>query len=102
MKTELQVIAHGGETFRKSDLIDSSIAVATPKPLARKLTYSLGALYGMFVWSVAEGFGGSYRRGTPTDVGAAIIYSLLLGALLLVAAGRFTVTRLAAVRSVPS
>jgi len=85
----------------KTELIDSSIAAATPIPLARKLTYSLGVLCGMFVWSVAEGFGGPYRRGTPTDPGAAIIYTLLLGALLLVAAGRLTVTRLAAVRSAP-
>ena len=27
---------------------------------ARKLTYSLGIVYGLFVWSVAEGFGGPY------------------------------------------
>jgi len=32
--------------------------------------------------------------GTTTDVGAAIIYSLLFGALLLVDAGRFSVDAL--------
>ena len=46
-----------------------------------------------------DSLGVLYGRGTPTDTGAAIIYTLLLGALLLVAAGRLTVTRLAAVRS---
>jgi nitrite reductase (NO-forming) len=58
---------------------------------ARKVTYSIGFLYGLFVWSVAEGFGGPYVPGTSTDVGAAIIYSLLFGTLLVVDAGRFSV-----------
>ena len=49
-----------------------------------------GLLYGLFVWSVAQGFGGRYVPGTSTDVGAAIIYSLLFGTLLVVDAGRFS------------
>ena len=44
--------------------------------------------------SVAEGFGGPYMPGTTTDVGAAIIYSLLFIAFLLVDAGRFSVDHL--------
>jgi nitrite reductase (NO-forming) len=55
---------------------------------ARKITYSIGLLYGLFVWSVAEGFGGPYGTRTSTDVGAAIVYSLLFGTLLVVDAGR--------------
>jgi uncharacterized membrane protein YphA (DoxX/SURF4 family) len=43
---------------------------------------------------VAEGFGGPYTPGTTTDVGAAIIYSLVFFALFLVDAGRFSVDRL--------
>jgi nitrite reductase (NO-forming) len=70
---------------------ETYLAVAVLTGFARKFTYSVGILYGMFVWSVAEGFGGPYRPGTTTDVGAAIIYSLLFGALLLVDAGRFSV-----------
>jgi hypothetical protein len=47
----------------------------------------------LFVWSVAEGFGGPYVPGTTTDVGAAIIYSLVFLARLLVDAGRLSVDR---------
>ena len=36
-------------------------------------------------------FAGAYVPGTSTDVGAAIIYSLLFGTLLVVDAGRFRV-----------
>src|SRR4029077_8893402 len=45
------------------------------------------------VWSVGEGFGRPYVPGTSTDVGAAIVYSLVFLALLLVDAGRFSVDR---------
>jgi hypothetical protein len=50
-------------------------------------------LQSRIVWSVAEGFGRPYVPGTSTDVGAAIIYSLVFLALLLVDAGRFGVDR---------
>ena len=73
---------------------ETYLAIALLTGFARKFTYSAGMLYGLFVWSVAEGFGGPYMPGTTTDVGAAIIYSLVFGALLLVDAGRFSVDRL--------
>lgn len=73
---------------------ETYLAIALLTGFARKFTYSAGILYGLFVWSVAEGFGGPYMPGTTTDVGAAIIYSLVFGALLLVDAGRFSVDRL--------
>jgi uncharacterized membrane protein YphA (DoxX/SURF4 family) len=72
---------------------ETYLALAVLTGFARKITYSVGILYGFFVWSVAEGFGGPYRPGTTTDVGAAIIYSLLFGALLLFDAGRYSVDR---------
>ena len=53
------------------------------------------------MWSVAEGFGGPYVPGTSTDVGSAIIYSLVFLALLLVDVGRFSVDRWI-VRRVPA
>jgi thiosulfate dehydrogenase (quinone) large subunit len=81
MKTELQ------------SRNDNRVAVMNSSVVARKITCSVGILYGFFVWSVAEGFGGPYRPGTTTDVGAAIIYSLLFGALLLFDAGRYSVDR---------
>ena len=73
---------------------ETYLAVALLTGFARKSTYIFGVLYGLFVWSVAEGFGGPYMPGTTTDVGAAIIYSLLFIALLLVDAGRFSVDHL--------
>ena len=73
---------------------ETYLGLALLTGFARKFTYSIGILYGLFVWSVAEGFGGPYMPGTTTDVGAAIIYSLLFGALLLVDAGRFSVDAL--------
>lgn len=73
---------------------ETYLALALLTGFARKFTYSAGILYGLFVWSVAEGFGGPYMPGTTTDVGAAIIYSLVFGALLLVDAGRFSADRL--------
>jgi nitrite reductase (NO-forming) len=73
---------------------ETYLALALLTGFARKFTYTVGILYGLFVWSVAEGFGGPYRPGTTTDVGAAIIYSLVFGALLLVDAGRFSVDHL--------
>jgi nitrite reductase (NO-forming) len=73
---------------------ETYLAVALLSGFARKSTYMIGILYGLFVWSVAEGFGGPYIPGTTTDVGAAIIYSLLFLALLLVDAGKFSVDHL--------
>jgi nitrite reductase (NO-forming) len=61
----------------------------------------VGILYGLFVWSVAEGFGGPYMPGTTTDVGAAIIYSLVFLALFLTDAGRLSVDTLIA-KKVPA
>ena len=80
---------------------ETYLAVALLTGFARRFTYTVGILYGLFVWSVAEGFGGPYMPGTTTDVGAAIIYSLLFTALLLVDAGRFSVDHLIE-RRIPS
>jgi nitrite reductase (NO-forming) len=80
---------------------ETYLALALITGFARKFTYSVGILYGLFVWSVAEGFGGPYMPGTTTDVGAAIIYSLVFLALLLVDAGRLSVDSLIA-RKIPA
>jgi uncharacterized membrane protein YphA (DoxX/SURF4 family) len=80
---------------------ETYLACALIAGFARRITYTVGFAYGLFVWSVAEGFGGPYVPGTSTDVGAAIIYSLVFLALLLVDAGRFSIDRLI-VRKVPA
>jgi hypothetical protein len=87
MKTEMPSRTGNGEPFTQTDLIDSAVVVATPTP--QRLGKRLGTLL-----SVVEGFGGPYRPGTTTDVGAAIIYSLFFGALLLFDAGRLSVDAL--------
>jgi uncharacterized membrane protein YphA (DoxX/SURF4 family) len=80
---------------------ETYLACALIAGFARRITYTIGFAYGLFVWSVAEGFGGPYVPGTSTDVGAAIIYSLVFLVLLLVDAGRFSVDRWI-VRRVPA
>jgi hypothetical protein len=52
---------------------ETYLACALIAGFARRVTYTIGFAYGLFVWSVAEGFGGPYVPGTSTDVGAAII-----------------------------
>jgi uncharacterized membrane protein YphA (DoxX/SURF4 family) len=77
---------------------ETYLAFALITGFARKFTYAIGIAYALFVWSVAEGFGGPYVAGTTTDVGAAIIYSLVFWALLLVDSGRMSVDRLITAR----
>ena len=51
------------------------------------MTYVVGAVYTALIWATAEGFGGPYVPGASTDVGAAIIYTLLFLTLLINDAG---------------
>ena len=70
-----------------SAAFETYLAVALLTGFARKLTYILGAGYTALIWATAEGFGGPYVPGTTTDVGAAIIYTLLFLTLLVHDAG---------------
>lgn len=79
-------------------ITETYLAIALMFGFARKVTYTIGIGYALFVWSVAEGFGGPYTPGTTTDVGAAIIYSLVFSALLIADAGRISIDRLIADR----
>ncbi len=66
---------------------ETYLALALLTGFARKVTYSVGAVYAFFVWATAEGFGGPYVPGTTTDVGAAIVYTVLFLAFLAFDAG---------------
>ena len=66
-----------------SAAIETYLAVALLTGFARKVTYSVGALYTALIWATAEGFGGPYVAGSSTDVGAAIVYTLLFLTLLI-------------------
>jgi nitrite reductase (NO-forming) len=70
-----------------SAALETYLAVALLTGFARKATYSIGAIYTVLIWATAEGFGGPYVPGTSTDVGAAIIYTLLFLTLLINDAG---------------
>jgi nitrite reductase (NO-forming) len=70
-----------------SAAIETYLAMALLTGFARKLTYSVGAIYTALIWATAEGFGGPYVPGSSTDVGAAIIYTLLFLTLLINDAG---------------
>ncbi len=52
--------------------------------VARRVGYTVGAVYSLFVWAVGEGFGGPYTAGA-TDIGTGIVYTMLFVALLVFA-----------------
>ena len=70
-----------------SAALETYLAIALLTGFARKVTYSVGAAYTALIWATAEGFGGPYVPGSSTDVGAAIIYTLLFVTLLIHDAG---------------
>ena len=62
-------------------LVESYIALALFLGFARKVTYILGIIWTILIWSTAEGFG-KPDMGPWTDVGTAIIYTVVFLALL--------------------
>ncbi len=52
------------------------------------LSYIIGVLLSVVIWTTAEGFGGPYTAGS-TDIGAAIIYVLVFAGLFLASAGLY-------------
>ena len=54
---------------------ETVIALALILGVARKAAYWLTVLFGLLIWSTAEGFGGPYTAGS-TDVGTGIIYAM--------------------------
>ena len=70
-----------------SAVMETYLAVALLTGFARKTTDAVGAIYTALIWATAEGFGGPYVPGISTDVGAAIISSLLFLTLLINDAG---------------
>jgi nitrite reductase (NO-forming) len=65
-----------------SAALETYLAVALLTGFARKTTYLIGAGYTALIWATAEGFGGPYVPGVSTDVGAAIVYTLLFAVFL--------------------
>jgi nitrite reductase (NO-forming) len=84
-----EIASDGRATFLAygSAALETYLAIALLTGFARKVTYSVGAAYTALIWATAEGFGGPYVPGSSTDVGAAIIYTLLFLTLLVHDAG---------------
>jgi len=65
-------------------LMESALALVLLLGIARRVGYSVGAVYALLVWAIGEGFGGPYTSGS-TDIGTGIIYTMLFIALLVFA-----------------
>src|SRR3984885_15007509 len=62
-------------------VLETVIALALIFGFARKYTYILTIITALFVWGIAEGFGGPYS-GSSTNIGAAVMYAVVAFGLL--------------------
>ena len=62
-------------------VLETLIALALIAGFARKVTYIAAIVFSFLIWGTAEGFGGPYTSGA-SDIGTAIIYAIVFGALL--------------------
>lgn len=67
---------------------ETAIALALVLGVFSNLSYLVGIVLAVVIWSTAEGFGGPYQAGS-TDIGAAVIYVLVFAGLFLSAAGLY-------------
>ena len=67
---------------------ETAIAIALIVGAFTNLTFIVGVLLSVVIWTTAEGFGGPYGAGS-TDIGAAIIYPLVFAGLFLSSAGLY-------------
>jgi thiosulfate dehydrogenase [quinone] large subunit len=63
-------------------LAETAICLSLVLGLAQRAGFAFGAAFGLVIWGVGEGFGGPYMSGA-TDIGCAIMYSVLFAALAL-------------------
>jgi thiosulfate dehydrogenase (quinone) large subunit len=63
-------------------LAETAICLSLLLGIAQRAAFAFGAVLGLVIWGVGEGFGGPYGSGS-TDIGCAIMYSVLFAALLL-------------------
>lgn len=68
--------------------MNDPLAIGLIGGLFSNVTYIVGIILSLVIWTTAEGFGGPYDASTA-DVGAAIIYVLVFGGLFLSSAGLF-------------
>jgi thiosulfate dehydrogenase (quinone) large subunit len=68
---------------------ETALAVFVIFGVFSNLSYTVGFLLSLGIWSIPEGFGGPYVPGKSTDVGTAFPYAILFAFLLCVSAGRY-------------
>ena len=61
-------------------VIETLIAAGLILGFARRTVYVGGVLWSLAIWTIPEGFGGSFVAGA-TDIGTAIMYALVFGVL---------------------
>jgi thiosulfate dehydrogenase (quinone) large subunit len=63
-------------------LAETAICLSLLLGIAQRAGFIFGAAFGLVIWGAGEGFGGPYGSGS-TDIGCAIMYTVLFAALLL-------------------
>jgi nitrite reductase (NO-forming) len=77
------VTPHVGFFLWATRIAETLLALALLLGFARKVTYIVGLLFSLLIWSTAEGFGGPYSVGA-NNIGAAISYVLIFAALIVI------------------
>jgi nitrite reductase (NO-forming) len=61
---------------------ETAVCLSLLLGIFQRAGFALGAVMGLLIWGVGEGFGGPYGMGA-TDIGCAVMYSVVFAALLL-------------------
>ncbi len=61
---------------------ETAICLSLLFGVLQRASFAFGAVFGLAIWAVGEGFGGPYGSGS-TDIGCAIMYTVLFAALLM-------------------
>ena len=67
---------------------ETAVAIGLLLGAFSNLTYAVGSLLALVIWTTAEGFGGPYTPGS-TDIGGAIIYVIVFAGLFLATSGLY-------------
>ena len=69
--------------------LETALAICLVLGIFSNLTFVVGFLLSLGIWSTAEGFGGPYKPGESTDIGTALPYAILFAILFCVSAGYY-------------
>jgi thiosulfate dehydrogenase [quinone] large subunit len=63
-------------------LAETAVCLSLLLGIFQRAGFALGTVMGLLIWGIGEGFGGPYGAGS-TDIGCAVMYSVVFAALLL-------------------